>query len=101
MQSFSTKALIGLVVVVGLVVAITAWRLSVGDTSRHADSAPDDAVGIAAHPSASVSPASISRTPLPGPAPTEAEMLAEREAGKREVQQVVEAGKSKLVGQYQ
>jgi hypothetical protein len=101
MQSFSSKALIGLVVVVALIVGITAWRLRVADTSTHTVSAPDDVVGIAAQPSPPGLPATISRTPLPGPMPTEAEMMAQREASKREAQEVVEAGKSKLVGQYQ
>jgi len=101
MQSISNKALIGLVVVVTLIVGITAWRLRIADTSRQTASAPADAVGIAGQPSASVSPATITRTPLPGPLPTDAEIMAEREAGKREAQQVVDAGKNKLVGKYQ
>jgi hypothetical protein len=101
MQSFSKKPLVGLLVVVALIVAITSWRLRVADTNRHTVSAPDHVVGIAAQPSTPGSPATISRTPLPGPMPTEAEIMLRREASKREAQQVVEAGKSKLVGQYQ
>lgn len=101
MQSFSNKALIGLVVVVALIVGITASRLRVADAGSPIVTVHDDAVGSVTQASTPVSPATMNRTPLPGPIPTEAEIIAEREAGKREVQQVVDAGKNKLVGRYQ